>query len=316
MNTIDIVFTIDNNFVVPAYIAIYSLFEQAGLKTKYHVIIIYKKISKRYIEMIQRLTINTIHKVSFLKINKLKNDLYTPVTSHIWPEVVYYRLYLPDILKNFDKVIFSDVDILFQDDLSEVWKTDIEEYEIAAVPAEKNNSEMIIHNYFECNSHEYIFMTGFMILNLKLMRKKNWNIKCNENILKYQKKISMYDLDIINLTAENIKPIPFRYVYLQSLYDADNMIKAIDYKWLCKIYNKEYLKKERENIVIIHYAGSLGKPWLRKKVPLYYKQYMGKLPFLMKVQNKKNSIEERLRKRVACIVKKIRLICVRNFLVL
>ena len=76
--------------------------------------------------------------------------------TYSWPEVVYYQLYLCDILKSYDKIIFSDVDVLIQGDLSNVWNTDIREYKIAAVAAEINCNDAKIHQYYKKNPHKYI----------------------------------------------------------------------------------------------------------------------------------------------------------------
>lgn len=283
MNKIVVVFTINNKFVTPAYITIQSMFEYAKEDTKYECLVLSNDITTVNIDILKKLSENTRHTI---KIKKMSDSMiYAPKVSYIWPKIVYWRLYLCDILSGYDKVIFSDVDVLFQGDLTEVWNSDIENYEIAAVAAERNNLRMTMHQYFYENIHEFVYWTGFMVMNLKYMRENRWIDKCNENIKKYELKLKMVDLEIINLTAENIKRLPMRYVFLQSLFESKNFADADDYDYLKEIYSKQYIENEKDNVIIIHYAGKMGKPWLRKNIPGYYKKYLSALPFLLKIQN-------------------------------
>lgn len=283
---IPVVFTFDKRFLPPAYIAIKSLIDSARKDTRYKIIILYMgKISWKVSEL-YRVVKNTHHEMIILDIRKY--DILSPVTSGLWPSVVYVKLYLATWLKEYDKVIFSDVDVLFRGDLTDVFEDDIEDYEWAGVAAERNNKNVSMHQYFVENKHEYIYMSGFMILNLAKMRKTFWQERCDDIIKRYMNELYMYDLEVLNLTAKSIKRLPFRYVYLQSLFEAENIEDAGEFAWLNRIYSKEYLLEEKRRVVVIHYAGHvgrIGKPWLRYNPPQYYKQYLRELPLPLWCQN-------------------------------
>ena len=283
MNRIVVVFTINNKFVTPTYITIQSLLEYAKEDTIYECLILTNDIYAFNSDILKKLAENTRHTIKIIDVDD--SMFYAPKVSYTWPKVVYWRLHLCDILKNYDKVIFSDVDILFQGDLAEVWNSDIENYEIAAVAAERNNEKMLMHQYYYENKHEFMYWAGFMVMNLKYMRECQWVEQCNRNIIEYKSRLKMCDLEIINITAENIKTLPLRYVFLQSLYDAVSLEDADDYKYLKSIYSEEYINSEKEQVIIIHYAGKQGKPWLRKNVPDYYRRYLDGLPLTLKIQN-------------------------------
>lgn len=283
MNNIVVVFTINNKFVTPTYITIQSLFEYAGEDTVYECLVLSNDITTSNIEILKKLTDNTRHTIKIIDVDD--SIIYAPKVSYTWPKVVYWRIHLCNILNDYDKVIFSDVDVLFQGDLTEAWNSDIESCEIAAVAAEKNNEEMLMHQYYQENKHEFMYWAGFMVMNLKYMRESQWVEQCNRNLKKYESKLKMCDLEIINITAENIRRLPLRYVFLQSLYDAVDLEDADDYIFLKSIYSEEDIKSEKESIVIIHYAGKQGKPWLRKNVPEYYRRYLEELPLKLKLQN-------------------------------
>lgn len=301
MEKITIVFTIDNKYTTPAYISIKSLFDRALEETMYECLILSDDLSDGNKKILIKLAENTRHEIKH--INVRHENIAIAKVTYTWPKVVYYRLYLCDILKDWDKVIFSDVDILFKNDLSEVWKEDMEEVEVAAVACERNDKSAIMHQYYVENVHEYIYWDGFMIMNLKLMRKNKWSERCLKNMRIFQNRLRMCDLEIINLTAKQVKALPLRYVLLQSLYDQEEIGKAEDYLYLAKVYSKEYIQKEKEQTVIIHYAGKQGKPWLRKAVPDYYRSYLNELPWSLKYQNTIQRIIVYTRHKLGSILK-------------
>ena len=45
-----------------------------------------------------------------------------------------------------------------------------------------------------------------------------------------------------------------------------------------KVYSDEEILKEKEDVIIVHYAGKPGKPWRFKKVPPDYKKIMDTIP--------------------------------------
>lgn len=286
MITIPVVFTFDKAFLPPAYVAITSLVQNASKQTTYDIIILYQgKMNKKVYTLYDSVK-GSRHSIKIQNISNI--NMNVPKTTKCWPSIVYARLYLPSILSNYDKVIFSDVDVLFQGDLAEAFCTDMEDCEWAGVAAEINSQDAFIHQYYEDNKHPYLYWSGFMVMNLREMRCKDWEERCNSNIEKYKERLYMFDLEILNLTAENIKKLPFRYVCLQAIYDSLDITQTEEYKWLSKVYTYEELVEEKKNAVIIHYAGKvgrIGKIWLRYKIPEYYNNYLKIMPLQLKWQN-------------------------------
>ena len=287
---IPVVFTVDNKWALPTYIAVHSLFESARLKTEYICIIISEDLDQKNKEEIEKLQKGTRHSIQFLNLNKLPiEDI--KVTNY-WTKEVYFRLFLCDILQEYDKVIFSDVDVLFINDLSNAYKVDLSNSEIAAVAAEKNSSKAKMHTYYSENNHSYIYWDGFMVMNLQLMREREWSKRCIEFYRKYADTLNMVDLEIINLAALNPVRLPIRYVYLQSLWSENNIKKSTDYIFLKDIYTIEELENEKKHVVIIHYAGEMGKPWLRLCMPKEYKNYYVKAPEVLIRENRRYRIKQ------------------------
>ena len=306
MLNIPIVFTIDKAFLAPAYVAISSLVDHAEDTTQYEIIVLYQGRIDQYVETLSEIVKGSRHKLIIRDISNIKMNV--PKITRCWPSIVYVRLYLSSVLCEYDKVIFSDVDVFFLGDLAKVYITNIEGIEWAGVAAENNNQGAIVHQYYEDNKHPFIYWAGFMVMNLKEMRNSNWEKRCNDNLNKYSDMLYMCDLEILNITAKGIKRLPMRYVYLQSLYDAKNIEQAEDYPWLINLYSKEEMLEEREKAIIIHYAGKvgrIGKIWLRLKPAEYYNLYLKKLPPILKRLNNIKRIRENMKVLIKIILEKV-----------
>lgn len=148
-----------------------------------------------------------------------------------------YRLFLPTLLKNVDKVIYLDCDLIVLDDIKKLW---IYEPEYIAGVQDAMYIKQAKKNGL---SHLYI-NSGVMVLNLKNLRKINYY----ERISKTQNagyNLSLLDQDIINIAF-------------------GDLIEHLPLKW--NVYSKIYpettyaMMKVRNNPSIIHWCGS-EKPW-------------------------------------------------------
>lgn len=92
-----------------------------------------------------------------------------------------YKFRIAEILKNLDKVLYVDGDVLFMKDISELYKTDIGD-NYAVVTPESFMVANIIPN--SCRrigiNHSIYFNSGLMLINLKKFRedseKNKWTI--------------------------------------------------------------------------------------------------------------------------------------------
>lgn len=196
----------------------------------------------------------------------------------------YFRLFMDKMLPEYDKVIYSDVDVLFCGDLSEIFNENLENFDWAGVIAERQDEKNGIHTHFDENTKEYIYMDGFMVANLKAWRKKNLLERFIKTISEYGTKLKMFELDVLNLCSDNILDVPFNYCVLENIYDNDDITQAKEYPWLYNVYGKEKLSEAKNNPIIIHYAGKDTKIWLRshEEIPAYYLEYIKKSPFYSK----------------------------------
>ena len=278
MNTIPVVFTFDKRIVLGAAVTVKSLIDTAKPETAYDIYVYHPDIDDKTAKEFEKMLEGTNHSIHFEYISKdrFKNAPINKGGS--WTEIVYYRLLIPELLPQYDKVIYADTDVLFKDDLTEAYNIDLTDYECAAVAMEPNNENMICHKYFPENKNELTYISSFIIFNCKKLREEKFVDKVFDVIKTFNTRLKFFDLDTLNIACDKIYNLPYRYGVFQSLYYSDDWSKSAEYKFIKHVYSDEELKKEVKNVVMLHYAGKPGKPWRRKFVPDDYKEYINKIP--------------------------------------
>jgi len=274
---IPVVFTFDKRILMGAGVSVKSLIDSANPETQYDIYVLHPDLTEQNMIDFESLVKNTKHNISFIKINSDKFKGLA-VNKKSWTEVIYYKFLIPELLENYDKVIFSDVDVFFKQDMTELYNTDLTGYDFGAVRAEKNTPQAKNHKYFPENKNEYIFWTGFMLMNTGKMRYEKTSDKLFDTARKFADRLQFYELDVLNIACDNIKPVPFKYVTLETIYEYEKLEQSPEYEFLKEIYSDGELLDAKNNPAIIHYAGPLGKPWRRKKMPDYYKNTVNSLP--------------------------------------
>ena len=269
MNKIPIVFAFDNNYSLPASIAISSLLHTANEDTFYDIYVLYDTLKSDIVNKMNDMVFKYPNaKINWIKIDPKKFKNFPNNAS--WPIVVYYRLLIHDLIPKYDKIIWSDVDVLFKKDLAQIYNLDIRDNYWAGVIAEKNSETDGFHKRFEENKNEFIFMSGFMVINAKKMREDNMTQKFFDTIKKFDKRLKMFDLEVLILSCDKIAFVPFEYCVLENIYE--DIKTAKEYPWLSKVYSYKELENAVNNPIIIHYAGKNPKIWDRPldQIPDYY----------------------------------------------
>lgn len=281
MNKIPVIFTFDKRIILSAAVAIKSLIDSAKPDTEYDIQIFHSDIPQKSIDEFNKLVLKTKHSITFTYINpdRFKE---APKNKGSWTEIVYYRLLTPELLPQYDKAIYVDTDVLFKGDLSEAYNTDISGFECAAVPVEVNGNDMICHPYFPENKNKLIYISSFLIMNLKLMREENTVAKFEKTIKDFNTRLKFFDLDTLNITCDRFYDMPFSYGVFQSVYYNNDVTKANEYSFLNKIYSVEDLENAKKNVIFVHYAGKPGKPWRMKHPYDDYKIYLDSIPKSLK----------------------------------
>ena len=235
------------------------------------------------------------HQVEFVDMSEYFNDLYTGN----WSKAMYYPIVLANIIKDSDRVLFLDSDIIVTNDLTDFYNIDLNNYYVAAVhdcamrsvikmkrkmrmsiSKEKITMEEYFSNMRKWNDDDIskYFNSGMLLLNLEFIKQQNAIDRMFE-ILKTEN-LACPDQDCFNICFhDNVKIMPVNYNFKildEGLHD--NM--DVEAK---KIYD-EYLVNDDKIPDIIHF---LIKPWRQKNVLLekHYFKYLKQLPFFYKLTN-------------------------------
>lgn len=137
---------------------------------------------ERFISMVHELDREIhFHKVEISKIN-ISNKILK-----LFSRGTLFRLYLTSILKNEEKVIYMDSDIICNFNINKLWKIDIKEYFLAAVLEENEKEEesllsnisnfmlkkvLIKKGFYDRVKirNQYYFNAGVLFFNLKKIR--------------------------------------------------------------------------------------------------------------------------------------------------
>lgn len=199
MNRIPIVLTFDNNLSLPAAVCISSLLMASEKGTFYDFYVLHSgdrpKIT--HLEKIQKAFPNM--EVHFRSVGTYFSNAFEirGITK-----TAYYRLLSPVLIPEYDRVIYTDVDIIYKNDLSSVYSIDLCGNYVAAVPAVVMTSTKEGRKYLESINltPERYFVSGFQVMDLKAMREHNLvDLFLNEA----QKNYKYQDQDILNIVCKD-----------------------------------------------------------------------------------------------------------------
>lgn len=173
----------------------------------------------------------------------------------------YYRLAIGEIFKNYNKVIYLDIDTVILRDISELYKINLDKHPLAATKdiyfnaiSNKNEKQKeYLHNYLKISDNLKYHNTGILLINPKEYQKRQQELLNAVSSHKF----SLIDQDAINfIFFDKIKKLSFEWnciTFQQNDEDGKLLSDA----------NKELLNqymKARENPCIVHYSGT-KKPW-------------------------------------------------------
>ena len=247
--------SLNNNYTYPIMVSITSILLNSKKTTfiNFHFLIG------------EDVTVENINKIASLKqINNNSNFYFHNVKNNFkgWKTdrkdltvATFYRILLPNIIKNIEKIIYLDGDTLTYGDLTEMYNLDMKNLFFRGI-RQKINEEEVIYT----NISRYI-CAGVMVMNLKLLRENN----AFDKFKKYyyylaNKGIYHHDQEIINaIFTDKIGFLPPKYGMFQM-----NEYYMKRYKKIKPIvYNKFQLINANKRPIIRHIWGKLpSKPWL------------------------------------------------------
>lgn len=256
-----------NEYYMPILgVMLSSLLEQGSLENNYDILVLQNKQEAdsqrmiRYIKMLEKMVYNFSNaSIRFVDISGLIGQKNFFVRGNFTPET-YFRLFLPQVLGNYEKVLYLDADTIICHDVVELYNLQLDDMLLGAVrdPIISGSNKSKLYNKHDDmkklgikNIYDY-FQAGVLLIDLKKISENNL---C-EQMIEYA---ATHDCDLVDQDVLNLF--------------CQGKVKFIDNKWNVDVNSiamkivpyapvamwKEY-QLNRENAYIYHFAGA-DKPW-------------------------------------------------------
>lgn len=258
MNNYTVVFSSDDNYIVPTYVAIHSLLYHARRNDCYDVYVLapgnLMDSSKDTISSIEKEFTNL--KIHFINLGDAfsSSSLFLDHTSI----PTMYRLLLPSLLPDCDKCLYLDGDILVTGDMSELFDIDMEGYYVGGV--RDIEADICIKKFdYDCTPPdcENYINAGLLLMNLRLMREDG----IEQKFMEYAgKKLMFADQDIVNIVCHG------KIRFLELKFNTIVKYTFVNYKqkhyssYITDKFPIQEIYDAIDHPVMIHYAQAI-KPW-------------------------------------------------------
>ena len=235
MNTINVCVACDDNYSKYAGVVIASILKNAKETDKLSIYILDGGVSEERKQEILSLKSIKDCEILFVSVDETLYEEYKKVKTleHI-SFATYYRLKLPSMLPNVNRIIYLDCDMVVLTSLEELFNTDIGENYIAGC------EDLGVKKLF--NKYKNYVNAGMLLFDLDKMRKENIEKKFLDCTIKNINNLKHSDQDIINYTCKG-------HIYI------------LDEKWNVQSSNFTNRSSYTNEPKIIHFIAS-RKPWI------------------------------------------------------
>ena len=239
---IPIFFAVDDGYCPFLAVAIQSMIDNASPENHYSIKVLNTDISRENKDKISKYKRENIS-IEFVDLNyyirKVKDKLYT---RDYYSKTTYFRLFIPNLYPQYDKVLYLDSDIVILDDIANLFDTDLGDNLVAAAPDDVIQFHPVFQTYAEkvvgVADYRRYFNAGVLLMNLHQLRR-----------FKFQEKF-VYLLDKIKFSVAQDQD------YLNRL--CKGRVKLLD-----RVWNRmpiEDPKIRAEDVKLVHYNLAF-KPW-------------------------------------------------------
>ena len=274
LKEIPIFFAVDDTYIPFLAVSLQSLVDNSSDKNKYEIKILYTHVSKENMQKIKKYEKENI-KIEFVDLSnnlqKVQGKLYT---RNYFTSTTYYRLFIPELYPQYDKVLYIDSDVTILTDIAGLYNQEIGDNLVAAIPDGAVQTIEVFQEYVEkvigVIDYNNYFNAGILLMNLKELRKYKFQEKFLYLLEKVKYEVAQ-DQDYLNRLCKG------RVKLLDDLWNKMPIMGVSD-------------KKPN----IIHF--NLGfKPWHFDDIPYqeYFWEYAKKTEFYETIKEvRKNYTEE------------------------
>lgn len=265
-NSYCIAMSSSNEYVPYLSVCLQSIKEHASDDKNYDLIVFSKEITERNKQQLKVQIEQSNIKLRFVNPSYLFENKNLYIACKYFKEECYYRIAAPIVIKGYDKILFTDIDLVYNKDAAEIFNCTENMIEplaavkdpimAAYVNSNINNTRVYIENTLNIGKSYLYVNTGVLVFNTKQYIEQDLFEKILNICL--EKQFLFQEQDAINsILGEKIFHLPLKcnYTPMNSMWANDN----VEYYMPLNILN-EY-KNAEKNAIIVHYAGGITKPW-------------------------------------------------------
>lgn len=253
---IPIVFTFDNNLVDPAIVCMTSLLENKNNETFYDIYILYIDLEEKNRNKIEKaFSQSSGYNITFLDVHS-EFDFSDGFEIRGITTTAYLRLLVPRVLKHIPKIIYADVDLIFMQDLGELYERELTKKIGGVVCLVVANDLKYLQKVGLSNNY---INSGVLVFNNSRIQDED----VEKSLSLINNRYTYQDQDIINISyaGEINSTVHLRYNFTPAAHE----LMLSNPERLFQMYSEEQVEDLFKAIAILHYTGP--KPW-RKKVAL------------------------------------------------
>ncbi len=253
MNTVPILFTFDQSLEMPAGVCMTSLLDNAGKDTFYDIFVLHGPDCDFSQSRLHGLP--GIYRNCRLTFRKVVGEFIGGYEIRGIPETAYYRLIAPELIPEYDKILYSDVDVIIREDLRPYYELDLKDNYFAGVDNCSALRPSVQHYLAESLHLDYqkgYYYSGNLVINSALIRRDG---KMDEFRKLGKNNYFQQDMDIMNIACNGrFMPLGPAYCLTNFLYE----LIVTRRPEMEAIYGAEELDHALQS-GIVHYNGV--KPW-------------------------------------------------------
>lgn len=257
---IPVVFAANDGYSVYCYTAIYSLLKNSKRDYFYHIYVFQTNISRVNCKLLESLS-NENAKVECVDISRATFHVNLKGSLHLSIET-YYRLFIPCILPQYEKILYLDSDMCILSDVADLYDCDLDGYavgaarDIACYPLAIHTRDL---GNLDCRK---VFNAGVLVMDTQKFEEEKIREKClallEEDYERTIRKLIFADQDALNIVLQD------NYFVLDKRWNYQSQ-----YLWrmeeVFEDFRDEYAA-DQEKAFIMHFAGD-KKPWKYPDLP-------------------------------------------------
>ncbi|MGB6177878.1 glycosyltransferase family 8 protein [Carnobacterium sp.] len=258
---ITIVSSSNEDFVAHLTTLFLSLLESKNEDTCLNFYVIDDNISLNSKLLLNRMVNQHKARISYLTIDE--TEFENVVESERIPKTAYYRISIPNLLKDSDRAIYLDCDMLSLENIQTIWDLDLGDNLLAAVEDAGFHDRLNLMG-IDCQSDKY-FNSGMMVMDLKKWREEKITEQAFDFIATYPHLLKFHDQDTLNAILHD------RWLELHPRWNAQTYL-ILDEKQHPTVLGRTKWEEARENPAIVHFCGH-KKPWHKESIHPYREEY-------------------------------------------